>query len=111
MLDDPVDDVRQGLEATVRVPRGALRLAWCVLDLAHLVHVDERVQFTQVHSREGPAYREALPLEPARGGRHRTDRPLGHRGRIGYVDAGQDGHVVDSHGRHMLASSWQTVKK
>src|SRR3954447_18994874 len=63
VLEGAVDDVGDGLEAAVRVPGSALRLARRVLDLAHLVHVDERVQVAQVHPGEGAANREALALE------------------------------------------------
>jgi hypothetical protein len=44
VLERAVDDVGDGLEAAVRVPRRALGLAGRVVDLAHLVHVDERVE-------------------------------------------------------------------
>jgi hypothetical protein len=63
-----VDQVREGLEAAVRVPGRALGLARRVLDLTHLVHVDERVQVLQVHAGERAADREALPLEARRRG-------------------------------------------
>ena len=65
VLERAVDDVGDGLEAAVRVPVGAPRLAGRVVDLAHLVHVDERVEVGQVDAGEGPADREALALEPA----------------------------------------------
>ena len=68
-----VDDVRDGLEPAVRVPRRALRLARRVLDLAHLVHVDERVEVGQVDAGERAADREPLALEAARRGRHGPD--------------------------------------
>ena len=44
VVEDAVDDVGDGLEAAVRVPRRALGLTRRVVDLAHLVHVDERVE-------------------------------------------------------------------
>ena len=62
MLEGAVDHVGHGLEAAVRVPGGALGLARRVLDLAHLVHVDERVEVGQVDAGEGAADREALAL-------------------------------------------------
>jgi len=43
------------LEPAVRVPGRALGLPRRVLHLAHLVHVDERVQLPQVHAGERPA--------------------------------------------------------
>jgi hypothetical protein len=45
--DDTVDHVRDRLEAAVRVPRRPLRLPGPVVDLAHLVEVDERVGVTR----------------------------------------------------------------
>ena len=94
-----VDDVGDGLEAAVGVPRGALGLARRVLDLTHLVHVDERVERGEVDAGEGTTHRETLALEARRCGRHRA-----HRARHGLGDGlgdlrqGQD--VVDGHGRH-----------
>jgi hypothetical protein len=61
--EDPVEHVGDGLEAAVGVPGGALGLAGGVVDLAHLVHVDERVQRAQVDAGEGAADREALALK------------------------------------------------
>ena len=75
--EGPVDHVGHRLEAAVGVPRRALGLARGVLHLAHLVHVDERVEDGPVHAGEGPADREPLPFESAgRGGhaQHRLDR-------------------------------------
>ena len=71
-----VDHVGDGLEAAVRVPRRALGLARRVLDLAHLVQVDERVEVGQVDAGEGAADREALALEAARRGGHRAHRAV-----------------------------------
>ena len=67
VLESPVDHVGHGLEAPVRVPRGAFGLARCVLDLTHLVHVDERVEVRDPRRRR-PFARETLSLQPARGG-------------------------------------------
>ncbi len=61
-----VDHVGHGLEAAVRVPRRPLGFARPVVDLAHLVHVHERVEVGHVDAREGAANREALALETAR---------------------------------------------
>ena len=58
-----VDHVGDGLEAAVRVPRRALGLAGGVLDLAHLIHVDERVELIELDAGEGAADGEALALE------------------------------------------------
>ena len=63
VLERAVDHVGDGLEAAVRVPVGAARLAGPVVDLAHLVHVDERVEVGQVDAGEGPPDGEALALE------------------------------------------------
>ena len=66
VLERAVDDVGDGLEAAVRVPVGAPGLARRVVDLAHLVHVDERVEVGEVDAGEGPADGEALALEALR---------------------------------------------
>jgi hypothetical protein len=59
-----VDHVGDGLEAAVRVPRGALGLARRVLHLAHLVHVDERVQRALADPGERPPDRNPSPSKP-----------------------------------------------
>ena len=66
VLERAVDHVGDGLEAAMRVPRRALRLAGRVFDLAHLVEMDERVEIGEVDAGERPADREALPFEAAR---------------------------------------------
>ena len=72
-----------------------------VLDLAHLVHVDERVEVGEVDAGERAADREALALEPARRGGHRADAALGGPGVGAEVgEAGQDGQVGDGDGGH-----------
>ena len=76
VLHGAVDHVGDGLEAPVRVPARAPRLTGGVVDLAHLVHVDERVEVGEVDAGEGPADREALALEAGGGGRHGADGPL-----------------------------------
>jgi redox-sensitive bicupin YhaK (pirin superfamily) len=65
VLEHPVDDVSDGLEATVRMPRRALRLARGVLHLAHLVHHDERVEQGEVEY--APGEPKGTPWHPHRG--------------------------------------------
>ena len=77
VLERSVDHVGDGLEAAVRMPRRAARLARRVVDLAHLVHVDERVEVAHVHAGERAHDRESLALVSARAGGDRPDRPLG----------------------------------
>ena len=48
----------------MRVPGGALRLARRVLDLAHLVEVDERIEVGQGDAGEGAANRKPSPSKP-----------------------------------------------
>jgi hypothetical protein len=99
VLEGAVDDVGDRLEAAVRVPRRALRLARAVLDLAHLVHVDERVEVAQVDPGEGAADGEALALEAGRGRGHRPDAAPHGAGRR-QRDAGKGRGVLDGDGRH-----------
>jgi hypothetical protein len=99
VVEDAVDDVGDGLEAAVRVPRGALRLARGVLDLTHLVEVDERVEVAQVHAGERPLHREPLALEPTGRGGDGAHRPLPRGGRE-RGHAGQDGQVGHGDGWH-----------
>ena len=79
----PVDDVRDGLEAAMRVPVGSAGFARRVVDLAHLVHVDERVELGEADAGERPAHRESLALGAARCGRH---RPHGRSVSVGSGD-------------------------
>ncbi len=78
-----VDYVRHGLETAVRVPRRSLGLARRVVDLTHLVHVNEGVEHAKVDSSERPANRETLALvgrRRRRDGEHltiRRDGPIG----------------------------------
>ena len=64
VLEGPVDHVGHGLEAAVGMPRRALGLARRVLDLAHLVHVDERVEVGQLDAGEGPPDGKPSPSKP-----------------------------------------------
>jgi hypothetical protein len=68
-----LDHVGHGLEATVGVPRGALRFARSVVDLTHLIHVDKGVEIGRVDAGEGPTYRKPLALNAARSGRDGAD--------------------------------------
>ncbi len=102
VLEDTVDHVGDGLEAAMRMPRRSLGLAGGVLDLAHLIEVDERVEIGELDAVECPADREAFALEAVRGDRDALDRALARDGRVDVGDAGQDGDVVDSDGWHGL---------
>ena len=99
MVEDAVDDVGDGLEPAVRVPRGALGLTRRVLDLTHLVHVDERVELGEVDAGERAAHREALTLETARGAGDAADGALGAELELDR-DARQDSQVGDGDGGH-----------
>ncbi len=70
MQERSVDDVRHRLEAAMGVPVGPARLAGGVVDLAHLVHVDERVELSEADAGERPSHWKALALGPSRSGRH-----------------------------------------
>jgi hypothetical protein len=96
-----VDHVGHGLETAVRMPGSALRLTGRVVHLAHLVHVDERVEQAQVHAGERAPDREALALVARRRGGHLQDRPLSGIG-AGLADSRQHGDVPDGYGWHVL---------
>ena len=99
VLEGAVDDVGDGLEAAVRVPGSALGLARGVLDLTHLVHVDERVERRQVDPGEGSPHGEPFALEAARRCRDRAHGAR-HGIRHGLRHAGQREDVLDGHGWH-----------
>jgi len=100
VLEGPVDHVRDGLEAAVRMPGRPLGLARRVLDLAHLVEMDEGVEVGQVDAGERPPDREALALVPLRGHRHAGHGALAGKDRVRFRDSRQDGDVVDGDGGH-----------
>jgi len=102
VVEDAVDDVGDGLEAAVRVPRRALGLAGRVLDLAHLVHVNERVEGAEVDARECPPHREPFTLQAGRRGGDRHDRTVGVDRRVGEWEARQRQGAFDGHGWHRI---------
>ncbi len=104
VLERPVDHVGHGLEAAVRMPGRALRLARGVFDLPHLVHVDERVEVGEIHARERATDREALALEAPRGVRDALHGALPGDDRVWLRDARQDGDVFDGDGWHVIGS-------
>ncbi len=95
VLERAVDDVRDRLKAPVRVPGRSLGLARRVLDFAHLIEVDERVELAEIHAGERSAHREPVTLEPARRGRHATDGSL----------TGVDGSGAGMRGRMVMSST------
>ena len=101
VLERAVDHVGHGLESAVGMPRRALRLARRVLDLAHLVEMDERVEVGEVDAGERPPDREALALETVRGDRDAADRPLAGDVGIRLGDARKHGDVGDGEGGHV----------
>ena len=99
VLEDPVEHVGHRFEPAVRMPRRSLGLPRRVLDLTHLIHVDEWVEVGQIDAGERPADGESLPLEPGRRGDHGPNRAY----RDPPVDDGdplQRGDVIDRDGRH-----------
>jgi hypothetical protein len=72
-----VDQVRDGLEAAMRVPAGAARFSGGVVHLAHVIHHDERIQVPVGNARERAANRESLALEAGWPCRDAEDGPFG----------------------------------
>ena len=103
VLEDSVDHVGDRLEATVRVPRRALGLTWAVLDLTHLIHVDEGVEVGIGDPDEGATDRKALALEAARCGDALDDLAQARGGGVNELDSGQDESVLDGDGRHVVS--------
>jgi hypothetical protein len=63
VVDHAVDEVGDGFEAAVRVPRRAPRLAGGQVHLADVVEVNERIQFGDRHPGETAAHREPVALQ------------------------------------------------
>jgi hypothetical protein len=99
VFERPVQHVRDGLEATVRMPRGALCLSRSVLEGAHVVEQQERVGEGQVHAGERTPDHEALALELPVGGHDPADvPPVG--GRLGQRSQPGEGQRFGGHGGH-----------
>ena len=79
MGESPVEHVRHGFEPAVRMPVGASWLARLVLDLAHLVHMHERIEVGGADSGEGAHDGKALALIASRAGGDGADGSLGVR--------------------------------
>jgi len=106
VLHDTVDDVGHGLEAPMRMPRGADGLVGGVLDRPELVEQEEGVGHVGVDAaREGSPHLEAGPLHGVVG-RDDLGHGAGHGLGLG-DDARQDQGVLDGHSRHrrLLARS------
>ena len=65
MLECAVDHVGHRLKPAVRVPGRALGLAGRILDLAHLVEMDERVEQVEVDAGERAPHRKAFAFQAA----------------------------------------------
>ena len=99
VLHGAVDHVRDGLEASMWVPRRALRLARGVLDFSHLVEVDERVEIGQVDASEGSPDWETLTLKAGRSGCHGLHWPIEGIGRP-CVETRQHKGILDGYCGH-----------
>src|SRR5438094_1400882 len=104
MRKGAVDHVRDGLEAAVRMPGGAFRFAWAVFDLAHLVHVNERIEVALIEPIERAAHGKALALDALRGsgnGEQTLERP----DRTDVRNAGESQNVLDRDRRHISSTN------
>src|SRR5438445_2568714 len=63
MLEGSVDHVGDRLEPAVRMPGRALRLARSVLNLAHLIHMDEGVEELLIQAVKSSAHRKGVALQ------------------------------------------------
>jgi hypothetical protein len=88
----------------MRMPGRPFRLARRVLHLSHLIHVHERIEVREVHSREGPSYRKPFALQPARCHNHLAHGSLTRR-LVGTGQAVELGEVFDGDRRHRVFSS------
>src|SRR5262245_26048222 len=102
MRETPVDHVCDGLESTVWMPVGAPRFTRLVLDLAHLVHVHERVEVGGAHSGERAHDGKALALVSVRAGGDGADWAFGV-GRRGCGDP-RKGQCVSGDSRHVVVN-------
>src|SRR5438132_7794537 len=100
-----VDHVRDGLEAAVRMPGGAFRFAWAVFDLAHLVHVNERIEVTLIEPIERAAHGKALALDALRGGGNGEQGTLERPDRTDVRNEGESQNVIDRERRHISSTN------
>ena len=100
VLDHAVDDVRDGLEPAVRVPRRADGLVRRVLDGAELVEEEERVGDVGVDAAgERAPHLEARAFDDMLRRHDGRDAPM-HGVRAGCGDAREDERVVDGDRGH-----------
>ena len=102
MLEGSVDHVGDRLEPAVRMQGRALRLARSVLNLAHLIHMDEGVEELLIQAVKGPSHRKALALQALWGGRDGDHGACASAGRVQFRDTRQRQNVLDRHGGHDL---------
>src|SRR3989440_7788678 len=105
MRKGAVDHVRDGLEAAVRMPGGAFRFAWAVFDLAHLVHVNERIEVALIEPVERAAHGKALALDALRGGGNGEEGTLKRPDRTDVRNAGEGQNVLDRDRRHISSTN------
>jgi hypothetical protein len=108
VLERAVDHVGDGLEPAVGVPGRALGLAGGVLDLAHLIHVDEGVQLGVRQPGERASHREALALETRGRSGDRSDGALHRVAEIGLGDCREREGVFHGDGRHDSSNNLRT---
>ena len=75
MVESAINDVGNGFEATMRVPRSALGLTRCVLHLAHLIHHDEGISIFHCDASKGASHWEAFAFKTLRSSSDATKWP------------------------------------
>ena len=102
VLERAVHDVRDGLEAPMRVPRSALCLAGRVFDRSDVVEQQERIGDVAVGAGERAPNREARAFEERRGGDDLADGPDRGRAGVGPGDSRQNEKIGDGDGWHSM---------
>ena len=100
MLKGAVDHVGHRLKAAVWVPGGAFGLTRAVLDLTHLIHVNEGIEDLRVEAIKGAAHRKAFAFHALRRGRDGKHGAIEAHGPVGVRDPRKRQDVLDGDSRH-----------
>ncbi|CAB4556393.1 unannotated protein [freshwater metagenome] len=63
VIEDAIDDVRDGFKAAVWMPWCALWLTGCIFNFAHLIEMNEGIKLGEIDAGKCTADREAFPFE------------------------------------------------
>ena len=99
MYENTVHDVCDSLEPAMWMPIGSTRFIGRVIDLAHLIHMNERIKNLSAHTRKSSTHWETFALMTTWGCCYRNDRTRMSSDRCGNTRKSQSiggncGHAI-----------------